>query len=410
MKTLYVLLFIALGAFATAQINVTFQVDMSSETVSADGVHIAGSLNGWNTSSTMLTDPDGDDIYEVTMQLDADADYEYKYLNGNVWGTEETPPMACAVGGNNRIFTTGSADMTLPLIPFGDCPMPNPTQDVTFTVDMRGETISPDGIYIAGNFNGWNPSSTQMTPIGNDFYEITYTVLSSITTVQYKYLNGSGWGNEETVPAACANGSTNRFYDIEGLGSPVLVPGIDFGTCTPSSFVVPVTLSRLAAVARSGAVVVDWATSAEINNKGFEIQRSRDGRDWSVVGFVEGYGTTNEPRVYQFVDNRPSSGANYYRLRQVDLDGQYEYTYVVSAQLDDKGGDIAIYPNPVGDEFTISQATGQMTIYDIQGRPVLTRELTQDQETITASDLPSGTYILSVTRIDGSIHTSTFVK
>ena len=394
----------------TAQINVTFQLDMSSETVSVDGVHIAGSLNGWNTSANMLTDPDGDNIYEVTMVLDADADYEYKYLNGNAWGTEETPPMACAVGGNNRIFTTGTADMTLPVIPFSGCPTPNPTQDVTFTVDMRGETISPAGVYIAGNFNGWNPTSTQMTPIGNDFYEITFTVLSSITTVQYKYLNGSGWGNEETVPAACANAATNRFYVIDGLGSSVIVPGIDYGTCTPSSFVVPVTLASLDAVARDGKVMVDWVTSAELNNKGFEVQRSRDGRDWSMIGFVEGFGTTKETKEYQFVDYRPSAGTNYYRLRQVDIDGQDEYTYVVSVQLDAGLTDISIYPNPAVDVITINQAVGHMTIYNIQGQPVVSRDLGREVETIDVSLLQSGTYLVSIVRVDGSAQTTIFIK
>src|SRR3990170_7392101 len=77
---------------------VTFRVDMAAETISPAGVHIAGSFqsvaglgNNWDPSSTLVLDPDGDMIYEITVQLPAGT-YEYKFINGNAWGMDENPP------------------------------------------------------------------------------------------------------------------------------------------------------------------------------------------------------------------------------------------------------------------------------------------------------------------------------
>ena len=77
--------------------NVIFRIDMSAETVSANGVHIAGSFqlvaglgNNWDPSSTLVQDANGDKIYEITIALPSGT-YEYKFINGNAWGMDENP-------------------------------------------------------------------------------------------------------------------------------------------------------------------------------------------------------------------------------------------------------------------------------------------------------------------------------
>ena len=71
-------------------ISVTFQVDMNNETVDANGVHMAGSFQGWDPAATALSDDDGDGIYSIIVDtLTAGATYEYKYINGNAWGQDE---------------------------------------------------------------------------------------------------------------------------------------------------------------------------------------------------------------------------------------------------------------------------------------------------------------------------------
>lgn len=211
-----------------AQVDITFRVDMSGETVSADGVHVAGDLNGWNTTANPLTDQ-GNGIYMVTVQLDPGRDIKYKYLNGNAWGADEAAPAACAVGSGDRIFTVPAVNDTLDLHAFGACPAIIKKTHVIYSVDMRGQSISTDGIHVAGNFQNWEPGNSRMIDNGDSTYSLGVDVLGSILTVQYKYVNGNGWGSEESVPAECANGDNNRFMATSS--DTVVLPTYQFGTC-----------------------------------------------------------------------------------------------------------------------------------------------------------------------------------
>ncbi|HSD62919.1 MAG TPA: choice-of-anchor tandem repeat NxxGxxAF-containing protein, partial [Ignavibacteriaceae bacterium] len=102
---------------------------------------------------------------------------------------------------------------------------------------------------------------------------------------------------------------------------------------------VPVEFTAFTAASSIGSVDLNWATATEINNKGFEIQRSirrtpfgeigdqrSDISIWEKVGFVEGAGTTTEPRSYSFTDNNVSTGNYTYRLKQIDFDGTYKFS------------------------------------------------------------------------------------
>jgi hypothetical protein len=210
------------------QVNVTFQVDMSNETVSADGVHVAGSFNDWDTDSTQML-PVGNDIYAVTLQLDEGGYYEYKFLNGNVWGTDETVPAGCA-NGFNRFFTVPAADTVLTAVCFSSCdPCSSVTYvDVTFQVDMSEvDSVSVDGVHIAGGFQGWDPSATIMTNNGNGIWSYT-TTLTSGSYYEYKFINGTSWGADETVPSQC-NQNGNRYLTVPG--SDTTLTAVCFGSC-----------------------------------------------------------------------------------------------------------------------------------------------------------------------------------
>jgi hypothetical protein len=103
------------------KVSVTFQVDMSRENVSADGVHIAGSFQGWNPSATPMVSQ-GNGIYTYTAMLDRNATYEYKFINGNQWGPgfDESVPAACAQNGN-RFVVVDTTTITTPMVCFGRC-------------------------------------------------------------------------------------------------------------------------------------------------------------------------------------------------------------------------------------------------------------------------------------------------
>lgn len=176
--------------------SVTFQVNMSQQTVSPLGVFLAGNFQGWNSSSTPLTDMGGG-VWAVTLAL-APGDYQYKFINGTTW---ESVPGACNISGNRYVTITNST--TLPLVCFGSCSNCINQIPLTLTVDMANQTVSPLGVHVAGSFQGWNPGSTLMTQIpSTTMYEVMVYVDEN-STHQYKFINGNDWPDSEVVPEAC---------------------------------------------------------------------------------------------------------------------------------------------------------------------------------------------------------------
>ncbi len=139
----------------------------------------------------------------------------------------------------------------------------------------------------------------------------------------------------------------------------------------------PVTLLNLSAVPKEKTIHLNWVTSSENNNKGFEIQRSIDAANWSVISFVNGAGTSNSIINYSYVDGSLSSGRYYYRLKQIDIDLRFVYSAVVSAVI---GGNESFslaqnFPNPFRSEtivrFTLPQKSKvNLSIFDMYGRLV----------------------------------------
>lgn len=234
-------------------INVTFKVDMSQQTVSADGVHIAGSFQGWNPASDELTDVDADGIYEVTIQIQEGIGIDYKFINGNDWPFQESVPMSCGendgFGGYNRHYALGSEDVEMLPICFGECypctPIVEPTLvTVTFQVNMTNETVSPDGVFIAGEFNGWNASSDQMTDMGNGVYEASFELPINMEA-RFRFINGNTWDFAEVVPELCGVsdgfGSFNRNVQVFAIDT--IVGPICFNECADCLPVEPVLVT-----------------------------------------------------------------------------------------------------------------------------------------------------------------------
>jgi hypothetical protein len=237
MKKMLLLVCMMASVTAFAQsFNVTFQVNMSNQTVGANGVHIAGNLQAaagfpgdWDPATTELTDANADGIYEVTVQLPAGT-YQYKFINGNAWGTDEAVPGACNAGGNREVVV--SADATVPSVCFGTCDavcnVVVPVQ-VTLRVDMSGEANTPDTIHVAGQFQGWNPGGTAMTDANGDgIYEAVVTMNSGLQP--YKFVKGNSWGQDEAIPCPCAVGG-NRELSVPNNGPTFDAPVVCFAQC-----------------------------------------------------------------------------------------------------------------------------------------------------------------------------------
>lgn len=154
-----------------------------------------------------------------------------------------------------------------------------------------------------------------------------------------------------------------------------------------------------------------WETASETNNKGFYIEHSLDGGEWMNVGFVAGKGTTAEVNEYVFLDKNLFNGLNYYRLKQVDFDGIFEYSGIRTLQIEEGSQkELQLFPNPAKDVLNVFNENGQATIYNVLGQPVKRFQINNNVHTLPISNLPNGKYVLHVHRTNGSFVAQRFVK
>ncbi|GAB2794500.1 hypothetical protein HNQ93_003885 [Hymenobacter luteus] len=174
--------------------------------------------------------------------------------------------------------------------------------------------------------------------------------------------------------------------------TPNTIPGI----IAPSPL--PVTLVSFDAKIRGNQVALTWATSAELNNKGFEVERSRDGRSFETILFRAGKGTTSSSTTYTAADEKPLAGTSYYRLKQIDFDGTVSLSQPVVINFL-RSGDVNMYPNPVEDILTIELGGATegvtVTITDSNGRLIRSQKLGANG-TLNMGDLGTGTYMVTV--------------
>jgi len=171
----------------------------------------------------------------------------------------------------------------------------------------------------------------------------------------------------------------------------------------------PVTLLYVKAEAvGKHHITVSWATALEINNHGFEVMRGTDGVNFTDVGWVNGHDNSTVTNTYSFDDRPSQSTTYYYQLKQVDNNGNFVFSNIVSASLSDQPSSFQVYPNPTANDVYLQVEDPaeevKVVMYDINGQPVYNNIFTIEQTgtsqtlTINASKLmPPGTYILSAT-------------
>ena len=183
-------------------------------------------------------------------------------------------------------------------------------------------------------------------------------------------------------------------------------------TLAEMSDIVPVEMLAFTASVNNSDVQLLWSTATELNNRGFEIERSNnDQNNFAIIGFVQGKGNSTEINYYSFSDNPQVSGTNqiYYRLKQVDFDGTFSYSEVVNVTYDVPAEFVLSqnYPNPFNPSTTINyyvpkESYVSIKVYDFLGREITTlvseMKSTGSYELLfNASSLPSGTYFYVMT-------------
>ena len=331
MKTPYAfLLAMVLGWGLQAQtVPVTFSVDMNNQTVDeAVGIHVAGNFQGWDPASTMMADDDLDGIYTVTVDVSDTLDIvEYKFVNGNAWGSDEAAPEACAWnGGTNRWFAL-DGETTLDTPCFGQCGACG-TSTVLFKVDMSQEdAINPVGVHMNGNFNGWDGTNFLMMDDADGDLVYTYVAtidgaaLETVDTVQFKFVNGNAWGFDENPDGECA-AQGNRFLALSGedmVYEAAAGQAHCYNTCGSCVAPTPVTFR------------VDMSTQAEVSVNGV-----------CVAGSFQGW----TPGVDFLTDD---DGDMVYEVTLDVAPGDYEFKFINGNNWGGDGDGNIDNENPPGD-------------------------------------------------------------
>lgn len=207
---------------------------------------------------------------------------------------------------------------------------------------------------------------------------------------------------------------------LEGVGNYGNVFGIDDITIN-ANFPLPVSLTAFSGTREGLKNILNWNTASEVNNKGFELQRSVNGKDFSAITFVDSKSTNGTGASYSYVDEKPFAGSNYYRLRQLDKDGKATLSNVVvlkSAQI--KAEISRVFPNPVQDKLNIvlnSVGVEKITISitDLAGKTIASKSIEtvngDNNISFNTSSLASGTYLIKVNSSSNSeLATQKFVK
>ncbi|MEI6508790.1 MAG: YCF48-related protein [Bacteroidota bacterium] len=235
---------------------------------------------------------------------------------------------------------------------------------------------------------------------------------SQIGTGNYVVYNGTG--------SSCTVSGLNyltayyfRVYEYNGTGTNTNYLTSSFAT-NGAMTLLPVKLISFTAEEGKKIVNLNWQTASELNNDYFEIERSFDGLHFEVIGKAKGNGTTNAVHSYQFTDvslldyarsdkldmtnTKPqTSNTLYYRLKQFDFDGKFEYTKIVSVQIGKETfNDVKIIPNPSNGEFDVSLSNiiSSIEVFDVVGNKIYSSTPNSNSTKINLSNFGKGIYFI----------------
>lgn len=228
--------------------------------------------------------------------------------------------------------------------------------------------------------------------------------LDATTTTSINILNGLFTGTNPLTP-----GSYVVEFQFRASGNSRSLEISNFSTdATPS--ILPVTYASFSAKSFVNTIKLDWATTNEVNNSHFEIERTNDGENWTTIGTVEGNGNTFSVTNYEFVDNTPAQGANIYRLKQVDWNGEFVYSVTKTVVW---GGEIVknnvqVYPNPSANVIHITGVDNPtVTIYNMAGSVMIQSSNTNS---LDLQELVKGVYFIHVQNPAGEVSRIRFIK
>lgn len=324
-------------------------------------------------------------IYSATYNTINSGDW----LNGTIWDGGTAAPLT----GNNNIIYINAGDSVIlnDNITFGNGCELYIYGDLIITgnlIALNSLIINVTGsLIINGNIEGKNGSAITISGVVNVNGNVTFDNNCGITMN-----NGSlDIGGTLTGNGVINIQGENNFNDSNGYDNVVINPSL------------PIVLSSFSGTRKTKNIIeLNWVTATETNNHYFDLEKSINGVFYSI-GKIIGAGTSNIERKYNYTDYDATESTEYYRLKQVDYDGHFEYFPVISVDevIDTKDG-IIVYPNPSQSELNIHivcvEYINKITLIDITGKEyVIGKDIYCDGQTfiaISIADIPNGVYFI----------------
>ncbi|MBT1710424.1 hypothetical protein KK062_19425 [Fulvivirgaceae bacterium PWU5] len=363
-------------------------------------MHITGSLNGGTSGNSIFTNNGKLNVNSVSMTSSArfqvnpgattfvDTNFTVNATQNLVIGTNANPPPYADMVIRGNLVSTNGGDVLV-----------ERNARVAIFGGMTGEgsgdtqlTINPGGeVYIDKSitFNGGGDKITNNNPSTPNNYGLY--VDGTITNTGGGAQTTSNYGDKNFMES-----SNKPFFDwVSGLPNsplPVVLTYFRFGAIKP------------------GQIPLQWATTLEKNFDHFEVERAAEALNFTTIATVAGEGNEHKGGVYTFVDNAPLGGWNYYRLKQVDLDGTVVYSDVIrTRETESSSSNVSLYPNPVRYQQVVTLSLqdrvttpAMLTFIDGAGRVLLTMPV---DASVTAIPLPvnltAGVYAVRLASASG---------
>ena len=367
-----------------------------------------GDLNG-DGKPDIAASNDGDNTVSVLINKTTTGDTTVSFYATSNFpvGTKPVGVAIADLNGNGKpdLVVTNQYDLTASVLL-----NTTKTGDTTATFSAKTDFNTGGGpISVAiGDMNGdGKPDIVSGNYSSNSVSVLLNTTTTGASTASFSDKTDFTTGaNPRGIAIADLNGDGK--LDIVSANYLSAPPSMSVLFNTTSS--VPVELTTFTAALNNGSVELNWKTATETNNYGFEIQKSQtQNHNWTKIGFVKGAGNSTSPLAYYFVDNTVPYGSYAYRLKQIDITGEYKYSSVVEVNVGQAPNDFSLsqnYPNPFNPSTVIKYSIPQngfvsIKVFNLIGLEVATL-VNQEQKSgiymvnFDASKLASGVYMYRI--------------
>ena len=388
----------AIAAFCTGSSVVNYQWQVSSDNSSWSDIpgatsttyDIGAGYSGLNYYRRQADDGIGNFAYTNTLTVHAQSPtgdqvsygdeswigYVYDGANnftdykGEIFESETFDE---SFGGDDVYFSTSGCDVY--------------TETYTVRFKMRKDFLCGDFTFTIGADDGVRLSLDGGSTYLIDYYTDHSYATRSSTSVHLE-------GTYDLVLDFYENGGGNR---------------VSFSYTVDGNCSLPVRLANFKATPANDETDLTWTTTSEINNDYFQVERSTDGIAYQAIGTVTGHGHSVHEIDYDFTDPSPAYGVNYYRLKQVDFDGKFVYSNIITAETS-SNPNFQLYPNPAANVVKIKYEGPfihdiPFTISNVQGYILKSGTIRQIEEAaeLHVGELAKGMYIISFRTGDQSV-------